>query len=48
MKQDRLTEIRKELNTLAFDLFLYDRNEDYDKQLLLEKEYMEIINNETN
>lgn len=46
MKQDRLTQIRKELNEIAFRLFLYDRNEDYDKQLLLEKEYMELKNKE--
>lgn len=46
MKQDRLTEIRNELNSLAFDLFLYDRNDDYDRQLMLEKEYMELKNKE--
>lgn len=46
LSKKRLEEIREELNSLAFRLFLYDRNEDYDKQLLLEKEYMEIINKE--
>ena len=46
LSKKRLKEIREELNSLAFDLFLYDRNEDYDRQLYLEKEYMELKNKE--
>ncbi|MEA4956856.1 hypothetical protein SDC9_07401 [bioreactor metagenome] len=43
---DRLKQITDELNTIAFRLFLYDRQEDYERQLRLEKEYMEIKNKE--
>lgn len=43
---DRLKQITDELNSIDFRLFLYDRQEDYERQLRLEKEYMEIVNKE--